>query len=273
MSEQAAAKGENWQPRGVLNFAGGQQKFVLTRRLPAPDLAAFVEYYWLITWDLRGQEPYLQETLPHPHIHLVFERGNTKLFGVPTGKFSYLLREKGGVVGMRFRPGGFYAFLQRPLAEITGTTLTLEQLWGVDSATWEDRILRFEEQDRAVAEVENFLRERLPAPVADENIAAVGQLIDLVSSDRTILQVEDLVSKVGLGKRQLQRLFNQYVGVSPKWVIKRYRLHEVVAQLAPGQSPDWSRLLHDLGYFDQAHFIKDFKMFVGQTPSEYVRKL
>lgn len=69
---------------------------------------------------------------------------------------------------------------------------------------------------------------------------------------------------------KLQRLFNEYVGVSPKWVINRYRLHEAVAILAQDQSIDWAQLAADLGYFDQAHFIRDFKSVTGRTPTEYV---
>ena len=69
--------------------------------------------------------------------------------------------------------------------------------------------------------------------------------------------------------RALQRLFGDYVGVSPKWVIKRYRLHEAVEQLAGGRPPEWSALAQNLGYFDQAHFIRDFKRLVGRTPADY----
>jgi len=80
------------------------------------------------------------------------------------------------------------------------------------------------------------------------------------------------VSAFKLSKRTLQRLFQQYVGVSPKWVIKRYRLHEAVERLAAGNEVDWTRLDLDLEYFDQAHFIKDFKAIIGKTPSEYTKQ-
>ena len=70
----------------------------------------------------------------------------------------------------------------------------------------------------------------------------------------------------------MQRLFQQYVGIGPKWVISRYRLHEAVEQLAADRSVDWTRLALDLGYFDQAHFIRDFKRLVGRTPADFVRE-
>ena len=67
--------------------------------------------------------------------------------------------------------------------------------------------------------------------------------------------------------------FQRYVGVSPKWVIQRYRLHEAVVEIERGHPVDWKRLSLDLGYFDQAHFIKYFKTLVGRSPNEYVRWL
>ena len=74
-------------------------------------------------------------------------------------------------------------------------------------------------------------------------------------------------------QRPLQRIFSQYVGVSPKWVIMRYRLQEAADQLARNEIVNWPKMALDLGYFDQAHFIKDFKMIVGRTPAEYARSV
>jgi len=71
----------------------------------------------------------------------------------------------------------------------------------------------------------------------------------------------------------LQRLFSQYVGVSPKWVIQRYRLHEVAERLADDKAVDCTEMALDLVYFDQAHFIKDFKAIVGWTPAEYAKRV
>jgi AraC-like DNA-binding protein len=116
---------------------------------------------------------------------------------------------------------------------------------------------------------ENFIRERLPEQ--DETVALINQIIDLIITNREITRVDHVVSRLNLSKRTLQRLFSQYIGVSPKWVIKRYRLHEAAEQLAGGEVSDWPKLALDLGYFDQAHFIKEFKAIVGKSPAEYAR--
>ena len=100
----------------------------------------------------------------------------------------------------------------------------------------------------------------------------INDVVDYVIVHSEITRVEDLVQQFHLSKRTLQRLFRQYVGVSPKWVIKRYRIQEVVERLTSGEMAGWSTLAMELGYTDQAHFIKDFKAIVGCTPSEYVRR-
>jgi AraC-like DNA-binding protein len=69
--------------------------------------------------------------------------------------------------------------------------------------------------------------------------------------------------------RSLQQLFSEYVGVSPKWVIRRFRLHEAADRLANGEALDLAALALSLGYFDQSHFSSDFRKLVGQSPARY----
>ena len=90
-------------------------------------------------------------------------------------------------------------------------------------------------------------------------------------ADREITRVADVVSRTGIGERRLQRLFAEYVGASPKWVIRRYRLHEAAERLAEDVDVDLAALALDLGYFDQAHFARDFRAIVGRPPASYAR--
>ena len=86
--------------------------------------------------------------------------------------------------------------------------------------------------------------------------------------DPSITRVEHLCAHAGYSKRTLQRLFREYVGVTPKWVLDRIRLHEAAERMADGDA-DWASMALDLGYFDQAHFIKAFKAVVGRSPAVY----
>jgi AraC-like DNA-binding protein len=259
------------ESKGILNPAAADTKFQLSRHVPAPDICYFVEFYWIVSWDLCGQEPYVQETLPYPCIHLVFEKGKTRIFGVITGKFSRLLKDQGRAFGVKFRPGAFYPFLKSPVSGFTNDTLSLEDVFDIDSTALEQAILSQADEAAMIEIVEHFLRPRLPHH--DQQIELINQIVERIIANRAIIKVDDLVSRFNFSKRTLQRIFSQYVGVGPKWVIKRYRLHEAAEQLAAGEVVDWPRLALDLGYFDQAHFIKDFKTIVGRTPAEYAKHL
>jgi len=238
------------------------------RLRPGADLAVFVEHFWIVQWDLR--DPRVQETLPHPSVHLVIEHGRSGVWGIVKGKFSRLLEGEGRAFGIKFRPGGFYPFIRSPVSHLTNRVVPVPELFGAAGRAYENAILARHDDADMVATTEAFLRSLSPA--RDAAAEAMASLVDCVATDRGITTVDALVARAGYSKRTLQRLFARYIGVSPKWVIKRCRLIEVVDQLATGQTTDWTRLAMDLGYFDQAHFIKDFKSTVGRTPGEYLRQ-
>ena len=93
-----------------------------------------------------------------------------------------------------------------------------------------------------------------------------------MARERDILKVQDLVDRYEIDMRTLQRLFARYVGVRPKWVIQRHRLHEAAEQLAASATISQSELALSLGYSDQAHFVRDFKSIVGVSPAVYALK-
>ncbi len=260
---------KNVDAKGILNPHIAEKKFQLTRHMPSKDLAFFVEWYWIIHWDLREQEPHIQDVLPYPSVNLAIEKSQSGIFGVVTGKFSRELVGKGRVVAAKFRPGAFYPFAQLPVSQFTNKTTPLFDVFGSDGDQLEQSILAVETDEEALAQIENFLRERLPEH--DPNVAAVNEIIDMIIADRNITRVDELVSRLDLNKRSLQRLFHQYVGVSPKWVVQRYRLQDAADQLVKDQVTDCTDMALRLGYFDLAHFIKDFKTIVGLSPAEYAR--
>jgi transcriptional regulator GlxA family with amidase domain len=103
-------------------------------------------------------------------------------------------------------------------------------------------------------------------PADDPRVAEIGELYAAMLAGP--MTVEQLCSHAGYSKRTLQRLFREYVGVTPKWVLQRVRLHEAAERMADGER-DWPRLAVELGYFDQAHFIKAFKATIGRSPADY----
>ncbi|WP_405081341.1 DUF6597 domain-containing transcriptional factor [Paenibacillus chitinolyticus] len=255
--------------KGILNYEKGRQKFTISRRLPAPELAFFIRHYWLIHWDLRGLPSHTQEVLQPPCFNLVFEKDNTRIYGTNKGKTSQLLEGIGEVFGVLFRPGGFYPFYRRPASELVNRSLPFREVFGRSCLPLEETLFSEPDEDEKVRFADDFfIRER---PTADEQIEIVNSVIDYIAAHREINRVEDVGARFGISARTMQRMFSQYVGVSPKWVIKRYRLQDAAVSADEGESPDWSKLAVDLGYYDQAHLIKDFKTVIGKSPEEYVR--
>jgi AraC-like DNA-binding protein len=142
-------------------------------------------------------------------------------------------------------------------------------VFGADGDTVDRAVLAACTDRARIAIVEDFLRALEPQP--DPQVARVGAMVASAAKDRSILKVDDLVERFGVNKRTLQRLFVKYVGVSPKWVIQRYRLHEAAEQLVAGGQVGHAELALQLGYSDQAHFVRDFKTIVGVSPAAYAR--
>ncbi len=266
------------KPKGLLNVgAPPQGSLHHARLLPTrADIAFFVEHYWIVAWDLTGLEPRTQETLPYPSIHIAIEEGRSGIYGIVRGKFTRKTEGKGRVFGIKFKPGAFYPFLKSSVSALTGRIVPVGDIFGAAGDALEREILALDDEDQLIAVAESFLRARLPAE--DDNIRIIGTIIARIIEDREITKVDQVIDALAGGdlrvsKRQMQRLFSLYVGVSPKWVIMRYRLHEAVERMSSGEAVDLPRLALDLGYFDQAHFIKDFKAMVGRAPGEYARAI
>jgi AraC-like DNA-binding protein len=256
--------------RGILHPQAGASRFALTRHAPSAEIASRVDRHWIVRWDLRGRSPYTQEVLPHPCVNLVFEGGRGRVFGVVRAKFSRRLEGAGTAIGTRFLPGAFAGFVEVPMTGLVGRSLPVGEAFGADGARLERGVAAAgDDLAEGVAAVESFLAARLPeADAGYELVAAiVGDMLRLPPGER----VEDVARRHGLSARTLQRLFRRYIGLGPKWVLQRYRLHEAAERMASGEADDLTRLALDLGYFDLAHFTGHFRRAVGRSPSAFLR--
>jgi AraC-like DNA-binding protein len=247
---------------------------------PSPALAPLVTRYWLATWDLRGQPPYRQVIVPFPNVQLSFRDGDEPLVrGVSRGYVVRTLSGKGRVFGVPFRAGCFRPFLDRPLWTITDRSLPASAVFG-------PAVPRLPGGDRddpgddlgdpgddlgdLVACVEEFLLGRLPDP--DPVTVQAAAIVDRIAASPASTRVEAVAAEAGMTVRRLQRLFAEYVGVPPKWVIRRYRLREVTDRLDAGGAVDWAGLAAELGYADQAHLTRDFTKMFGEPPTRYAQR-
>lgn len=241
---------------------------------PGPALAPFVAGYWAVAWDYRGQPPYRQLVVPSPSVHLSFVESpagadpTATVFGVARGQVERTLSGAGRVFGVAFRPGWFRPFLGRPVSTITDRSIGAGEVFGPGLPS--RAIAEAPDPPEQARVVERFLLARLPPrdPVAEQVAAVVEQ----IAGQPGLTRVDQLADQLGTNVRRLQRRFAGYVGVGPKWVIRRCRLQEVTERMARGVAVDWARLAAELGYADQAHLTRDFTAMVGEPPTWYAQR-
>jgi AraC-like DNA-binding protein len=281
--------------RGVLRPDLAATRFGLARHRPSDALNSFVDYYWILRWDLRGESPHSQTILPHPNVNLSFEASGAGIYGVDRGLFTRSLSGAGRVLGVRFAAGGFRPFWQAPISQLTDRVVPAARLFGPRAEKTRQAIMRGgadcagaavgsavagsavagsavagsadEDDARMIGYAEALLCSVLPQrdPLAEQ----VAALVSRITDDPGLRRVDQLSAEAGMTARTLQRLFADYVGVSPKWVMLRARLHEAAERADSGESVDWAELAADLGYADQAHLTRDFTVTIGVSPTRY----
>ncbi|QFG24515.1 helix-turn-helix domain-containing protein [Actinomadura sp. WMMB 499] len=253
--------------RGVL-YPRKQASIVdLERRPPGPELRPFVEHYWHVRW--RTPEPYDTKVLSHPSVHLVFEEPEPLVYGVDRDLFVRRLEGAGQVLGVKFRPGCFRAFAGRPVAELADGRFPAAEFFGPRVREASREILGTADTDVMAKTAGEFLLPRLPAP--DPVAAEVAEMVARLTAAPSVFRVGQAAELLHVSSRTLQRLFAEYVGASPKWVLRRARLHEAATRADRGDPVDWAALAGELGYYDQAHLVRDFTAAVGEPPARYAR--
>lgn len=247
------------------------EQFDLVRIDPSDTLASFVENYWIILWD-RGDNPaYTQENLPHPSQHMLIDpQGQTGLFGIQTGKFNYKLAGTGRIFGIKFWPGAFHAFYRKSVRTLTDVFLPIEKVLDANAQELEHSFLKHNDPANMGSEIEELLL--ATQPVLSDNATRARELVALIAQSNEITSSAQLAKSADTNVRSLQRLFETYIGINPKWVIDRYRMLDAVDALNRGDQVSLTSLAHDLGYFDQAHFTKMFSQLTGKPPSHYLNK-
>ena len=251
--------------RGVLH-ATELGPVVHGRTEPVEALADVIEHFWSVKWDLRGRAPLTAQTLPHPSVHVVIEGARHEVTGVATRRFNRTLEGHGQVFGIKFRPAMFHALLGAPVSTLANRVVPIGAVFGPAGVRF-GKALEASADPIPLAETFFLSRVRAVDPLAK----AVRDLVERAAVDGAWVKVEQLAAASGFSVRMVQRYFRQYVGVGPKWVLQRYRLHEANERLKADPRLDLAGLAAELGYVDQPHFVRDFKALVGVTPGAYAK--
>jgi AraC-like DNA-binding protein len=253
-------------------------------RVPRPPLNSVIESIWLYQNDPRPQA--LERILPTGAAQLIvnLKEDQTRLYdpecphrsvstsgsvlsGVQS-RFQVIdTSEQEYVAGVAFKPGGTVPIMRMPAHEASDTCISLELLWGPRrTATLRERLLGGNDIDSTLDALEAVLQEmwRPPGlhPAVDYALAA----FDRAPLTTSIAKVTDAI---GLSAKRFIERFKVEVGLTPKRYCRIRRFQRALTLANRGRQVDWTRVALDCGYFDQAHFIHDFRGFAGLTPTAY----
>lgn len=256
-------------PKEVLNPKQTAKQYRFRIYPPSEALVPFVDYFWTMRWDLRGKSPFTAEVVPSPYTNLTFMPEGARITGVTTGKYSYELKDKGVIIGTKFRPGALHAFYKKSLHTLTDTHVSAGALFTEIDQKFTSQMLG-RSDDKAVHEIEQLLLSR--KPVVDKTMQLVFRTMRYLESQEWPA-LESIAAFASLSERRLQEIFREYVGVGPKWIISRVRLIKAIELAARRNKIDWTGVALQLGYADQSHFTNDFKRIIGKSPTRYVADL
>lgn len=250
---------------------------------PAEPLAKYIKCLWILE-NPADESPGKERILPDGCTEIVFHLGDPfsqynsegvaerqplamlvgqtrrHLLIQPTGRVS--------VLGVRFRPGGAYPFLRLPQYEIADRVLALDTVWGGLAGELHSRISDAATDAESAMQVEKLLLARLNE-FRDHDESA-SKAIALILRAGGCLSIDRLAREMGVNSRRLDRTFNTRVGLPPKTLCRIVRFQQVFKRLQRQESPDWVQIALDCGYYDQPHFIKEFKALSGKEPTSYL---
>lgn len=262
--------------KGILRPREQLRAFTHSRLAAGPAVNRYVEWFWAVAWDRRGLPVYNSEILSYPAVNLTFEREPDHTGGFVTGvcttKYIRELRGEGETFGVKFRAGGFGAFTGMDVGAIRDTAVELTEVLPESVGLCEKVLAAPTLEDRRDI-VEDFLADvaQRRAVTDDSAYLLVLRIVAAMEQDRELTRVDQVTDRFDIPVRTLQRLFRRYVGAGPKWVLRRYRLQDGAYLLAEGRTTDLAALAVELGYFDQAHFSREFAAEIGMPPLEYAR--
>lgn len=249
---------------------------------PSKELDSFVKCYWTLE-SPKEENPQRQRIVSDGCIEMIFhygdlykqytENGNSiiqpKCFviGQLTQPLEIEPTGETGIFSIRFHPEGFMPFATMPIKEMDNRAISLEQLFGKDGTEIESKILNAGTTSEKISRIETFLIQRLADTDTIDRI--VQSTVETILTANGQVSVEELSKQINISRRQLERKFSSAIGLSPKQLSKTIRLQATLKMLLNKQFTSLTSLAYEGEYYDQAHFIRDFKEFTGLTPKDF----
>lgn len=240
--------------------------------IPNPPLSNFVDYFWYVEgWDL----PHTRERLfPTGRMELVIDLSRNHALQPPIVSGIYSKSSEiniipfSSLIGVQFKPGGSLPFFPSAADALHNRRVALTDLWGTTAMQLQEQLVTTPSVTACFQLLEQMLRAQIITQVKlhPAVLYALNRFQQMFNGD----SVADVVAETGLSSRRFIQIFRQQVGLTPKLFCRIQRFQQSLHALATRKDVEWVRLANACGYFDQAHFINEFRTFSGLNPTAYL---
>lgn len=251
--------------------APGDDTHHIWRYAPSEHLRGLVHRYWIPVWSIPAGQESVQHVLQHPAALLVIHADHAHFSGVDPGLSSVTLRGDGYAVGVLFRAaagalvsGGSMADWTDRSAPLSDVLSDGDRLVGAVQEAMRTDPNATAAHLAAIDALESTLERFVPIDADGE---LVNVVVEFVEAHSEVVRVQQICEHFAIGERALQRLTRDRIGITPKWLIRRRRLHEATEALRAGTEPI-AAIAARLGYADQAHFTRDLRATTTLTPRQ-----
>ncbi|WP_440054102.1 helix-turn-helix domain-containing protein [Pseudoalteromonas sp. T1lg65] len=252
--------------QGVLHHTHSQQFYQLRRYIPTDELVHLVEQFWIVEWELPEGQIHEQYNLPDPNVHLVLDNNKFTVLGPVSKAYRYVMRGTGRVIGVKFLLASKFSTTNIQLNELVDNSFEASVFFPF-AEQLQNQLVHAQTDNDIIEYLRQMLKPMCRPLSQGQQLAQ--QLVEMIKSNQQLTRVDQLAERSGLSSRAIQRYLKHHVGFPPKWLIRKYRMHQVLALLESGNT-DTAELALWLGYTDQSHFIHDFKHFTGTSPKRYL---
>ncbi|MBP2645279.1 MAG: AraC family transcriptional regulator [Firmicutes bacterium] len=236
---------------------------------PNPSLRQYISRYWV--WENEQDFPPIlpgtgTELMFHYNDPFVAQNQNEKIFTAPS---CHIISPRCGFISVRFRAGAFRHFCGESTSDLIDSFIDINDLWGKQGKEFGQQVLMAKSLKERIIIIESFLiklLERYHHPKSWLDTAVKN-----VFNGYDIAKLKEVTNDLFICDRQLQRKFKEAVGVSPKTFQRISRFETVLKYLMLNRKKDYLEVALKHGYYDQPHFIKEFKTHVGESPSIFLQ--
>lgn len=258
---------------------------ILAAHQPAPPLDHFIDTMWF--FDGYDPDHSMERLLPDATMEIVinlrpepkrlFQRDDfddvetfsrSWISGKQTQYIVIEAASESSMMGVHFKPCGVFPFLGFPLSELTDKVIELDLLWGASANSLREQLLDMPTVAEKFAVLERFLAGRFTGH--PRSFRSVERALQLMLRSPHGMAIRDFAEAIGITPKHLITQFDKFVGLKPKLCERIGKFKGVLDTIEYGQQVDWAHLAVSCGYYDQSHFIKEFKTFSGMNPSRYI---